>query len=124
MKSINILSIRNPFSRSDRTIQKVEFSAVMTVEGYVRQSPIFFDGEHYHVTVNGGLVDPKEYRTITINEGSYITICPVVAGGSGGGKSIVSLIASLALAYVSFGVGGLASGRSEERRVGKECRSR
>ena len=110
MKSINILSIRNPFSRSDRTIQKVEFSAVMTVEGYVRQSPIFFDGEHYHVTVNGGLVDPKEYRTITINEGSYITICPVVAGGSGGGKSIVSLIASLALAYVSFGVGGLASG--------------
>ena len=110
---IQLLSCNDPFNRSKRILQQIEHCSIMTVEGYLKNSPIYDSEELFIVHIDGRRIEKVEYETMVVPKGSYISIMPAIhSGGGGGGKSVVSLLAGLALAYVSFGVGGLASGKA------------
>ncbi|MCX7779604.1 MAG: host specificity factor TipJ family phage tail protein [Negativicutes bacterium] len=58
---------------------------------------------------NGRTIEPAEYTTITPLPGDFVGVCPVV-GKSGGKKNILQILASVALMFVSAGVGNVVSG--------------
>lgn len=111
MNKITLVTTPNPFNHSSKTIKKLNYNSVATLEGYLKESPIYDPKEHFLVVVNGKIVPKDQYGVTSLNKGSFISIVPRISmGGGGTGKSILSLVAGLALAYVSFGVGGIASG--------------
>ena len=107
---VKVIFVKNPFSPSrERAIklsEAVNKPLAFYVDEFVNQLP---KNEAY-IEIDGRKV-PAEYID-TCNEivkpNSFIVVMPKIA--KGGGKSILGLVAVIALSVVSFGVGGLASG--------------
>ena len=107
---VKVIFVKNPFSPSrERAIklsEAVNKPLAFYVDEFVNQLP---KNEAY-IEIDGRKV-PAEYLD-TCNEivkpNSFIVVMPKIA--KGGGKSLLGLVAVIALSVVSFGVGGLASG--------------
>lgn len=103
---VTLVLVKNPFSPQDgREIKKVEYSG--TVGELLERYAI--SGVELQATVNGYGVSPDK----EIKDGDFIVIYPMVEKGGGkGGKSILGIVAAIALSVVSFGIasgGWLAS---------------
>lgn len=102
-----IVIIRNPFqpwvNREIKTVPK----------GFtVKQAAIYagFNGVTVNCVVEGDVVNAEDY---VLPEDSLVTLSPMIAGGGGGGgKSILGIVAVVALSVVAMGVGNLAAGGS------------
>lgn len=102
---INLVIVKNPFEPwRGREVHTVP--AGFTIRQAVNLTE--FKGIELNCTVNGNTVELDENTVIPDN--NIVVLSPRVAGGGGGGKSIIGLVAMVALAAVSFGVGGLAAG--------------
>ena len=110
---VRVIFVKNPFSPSRERVVKLSEATnkplSFYIDGFTNQLP---KNEAY-IEIDGRKV-PAEYLD-TCNEivrpNSFIVVMPKVAKG-GGGKSILGIVAVIALSVISFGVGGLASGAS------------
>jgi Bacteriophage lambda tail assembly protein I. len=109
---ISLVSMPNRWRPSTKSFQYLEHSTDDSLKSYIEKSVIYDSDEKYLVVLNGRVVGEEDFEIISVEPGAIINISPLVAGGGGGGKNVLTLVASLALAYVSFGVGGLASGKA------------
>lgn len=110
-ETVTVVTLNNPFSMNDRTIRPVEYIPVKTLAGYVKDAAAKFEDQEFAVSVNGHLVPADQWAITTVKPGSYLAICPVVAGGGDdGGKSILGIIAGIALSVLTMGVGSAVSG--------------
>lgn len=103
---LTLVIVTNPFSPQDgRTVSQIEYNG--TLGELLKENTI--DGVDMQATVNGYSVD-NDYQ---IKNGDFVVIYPVVAKGGGkGGKSILGIVAAIALSVVSYGIasGGLLAG--------------
>ncbi len=101
---ITLVIVKNPFSPKDgREIQYIEASGTLASLKEEYAMP----GVDLMATINGYSVEDDT----VIKDGDFIVIYPAIEKGGGGkGKSILGLVAAIALSVVSFGVGGIASG--------------
>jgi len=106
VQTINIVIIKNPFNVRDRDIKQVPYSAVKTLAGYIAELGI---EDEIAVAVNGGVIRKEDWGKISLAPGTSIVICPVLGKGSSG-KSVLTIIAGIALSVVSMGVGSAAAG--------------
>ena len=100
---VTLVIVKNPFSPQDgREVKYIEPQG--TVADLLEEYSM--PGVDLQATVNGYSCDDKK-----LNDEDFVVIYPVVEkGGKSGGKSILGIVAAIALSVVSFGVGGLASG--------------
>ena len=106
MKMVTLVLVKNPFSPQDgREVRHIEYKG--TIGTLLEQNVV--SGVELQATVNGYGVSPDK----DIKDGDFIVIYPAVEKGGGkGGKSILGIVAAIALSVVSFGIasgGWLAS---------------
>jgi predicted phage tail protein/sulfur carrier protein ThiS len=109
MNEITVVEIKNPFDHNDRTIRKIEYNPEKMLAAYVQEAA----GENEKevvVSVNGHVVERALWPETALVKGSYMSLCPAIRGGEGGGKNTLALIAGIALSVVSMGVGSMLSG--------------
>ena len=98
---ITVILVKNPFSPKDgREIKHIEFEG--TLKELKEQHKIV--GTELLSTVNGHSCEDKE-----LQDGDFVVLYPAVEKGGGKGKSILGIVAAIALSVVSFGVGGLVA---------------
>lgn len=97
---ITITKVNNTFApKENREIERVEFKGTLKELKELKA----VEGVEFEATINGFNVDDNT----TLKDGDYVLLYPEVAGGVG--KSILGVIATVALSVVSFGVGGLVA---------------
>ena len=97
---ITVTKVNNTFApKENREIERVEFKGTLKELKELKA----VEGVEFEATINGFNVDDNT----TLKDGDYVLLYPQVAGGIG--KSILGVIATVALSVVSFGVGGLVA---------------
>jgi predicted phage tail protein len=108
-KPANLVVVNNPFNLSDRTIQNIDASIVLSLPVFLSlYAPITLEQE-YHVSVNGKVYGPGELAGLLVRPGDSIVVCPVLRGGGGRGKNPLAILAGIALSVFAFGVVGAAA---------------
>jgi len=101
-----LVIIRNPFRTSDREIMRLPADG-QTVSKLLPDD----DWGAFRFSLNGRILTPEEADHIMPRAGDFLAACPVVAGGGGGGgKNPLTILATIALTVVSFGIGGMVAG--------------
>lgn len=101
-----LVIIRNPFRTSDREIMRLPADG-QTVRNLLPDD----DWGAFRFSLNGRILTPEEADHIMPRAGDFLAACPVVAGGGGGGgKNPLTILATIALTVVSFGIGGMVAG--------------
>lgn len=107
---VKVIFVKNPFSPSRDRVVKLSEATDKPLSFYIDEFVNQLPKNEAYIEIDGRKV-PAEYLD-TCNEiikpNSFIVVMPKIA--KGGGKSILGLVAVIALSVVSFGVGGLASG--------------
>ena len=107
---VKVIFVKNPFSPSRDRVVKLSEATDKPLSFYIDEFVNQLPKNEAYIEIDGRKV-PAEYID-TCNEiikpNSFIVVMPKIA--KGGGKSILGLVAVIALSVVSFGVGGLASG--------------
>jgi predicted phage tail protein len=102
--------IRNPFNYRDRIIVTIDSAAVPSLNAHLQdQLGPEFKSEDFHISRNGESIATESVPETFLNERDWICVVPRVAGGGGGGKNplkIIALIAFTALAFGGLGGGG------------------
>ena len=99
---ITLVIVKNPFKPQDgREVKRFEYDG--TLQDLLKEHEIA--NTDLHTTVNG--FEVKEIYEV--KDGDFIVICPAIekGGGKSGGKSILGIVAAVALSVVAFGVGGI-----------------
>ncbi len=109
---ITVVIIKNPFNINEREIKQVTHIPEEPVFHYVRTGVLIADTDVV-ISHNGWIVPEEEYNKLIPYPGDFIAVCPLVCGGSSGGKkNILSMVATIALSMVTMGVGSMAMGGS------------
>ena len=105
---IRVVIVRNPFQPDEnREVHLLAPDEYKTLQDCISAYEAIYAGsDGFRVTVNSYVV---ENFSSAVKAGDFIVMSPVVGKG---GKSVLGLIAAVALSVVSFGVGGLAAGGS------------
>ncbi len=107
---VKVIFVKNPFSPSRERSIKLSEATNKPLSFYIDEFTNQLPKNEAYIEIDGRKV-PAEYLD-TCNEivkpNSFIVVMPKIA--KGGGKSLLGLVAVIALSVVSFGVGGLASG--------------
>ena len=105
---IRVVIVRNPFQPDEnREVHLLAPDEYKTLQDCISAYEAIYAGsDGFRVTVNSYVV---EDFSSAVKAGDFIVMSPVVGKG---GKSVLGLIAAVALSVVSFGVGGLAAGGS------------
>ena len=100
-KQVTLVIIRNPFEPwNGRKVEKIP--AGDSIETILKKYEL--PGVEMRATVNAESAEPERIT----KEGDFIVVSPVIA--KGGGKSILGIIAAIALSVVSLGVGSVVAG--------------
>lgn len=102
-----VLRVNNPFDRNDREIFQKEFTIGDTVEDLV--TGVFPDGVDFTVSINGSVVPIEDYSTRVIRHSDCLMLIPTIHG-SGGGKSVLRVVAMIAISFASYGAGAAIAG--------------
>lgn len=105
---IRVVIVRNPFQPDEnREVHLLAPDEYKTLQDCISAYEAIYAGsDGFRVTVNSYVV---EDFSGAVKAGDFIVMSPVVGKG---GKSVLGLIAAVALSVVAFGVGGLAAGGS------------
>ena len=107
---VKIIFVKNPFSPSRERAIKLSEATDKPLSFYVDEFVNQLPKNEAYIEIDGRKV-PAEYLDACneiVKPNSFIVVMPKIA--KGGGKSLLGLVAVIALSVVSFGVGGLASG--------------
>ena len=102
---VTLVLVKNPFSPQDgREVRHIEAGG--TLADLLEENRI--EGVDLQATVNGYSVD----ESTGIKDEDFVVIYPVIEKGDKGGKSILGIVAAIALSVVSFGIasGGWLAG--------------
>ena len=102
---VTLVLVKNPFSPQDgREIRHIEAGG--SLADLLEENRI--EGVDLQATVNGYSVD----ENTVIKDEDFVVIYPVIEKGGKGGKSILGIVAAIALSVVSFGIasGGWLAG--------------
>lgn len=106
---VKVIFVKNPFSPSRERVVKLSEATNKPLSFYIDEFTSQLPKNEAYIEIDGRKV-PAEYID-TCNEivkpNSFIVVMPKIA--KGGGKSLLGLVAVIALSVVSFGVGGLAA---------------
>lgn len=106
---VKVIFVKNPFSPSRERAVKLSEATNKPLSFYIDEFVNQLPKNEAYIEIDGRKV-PAEYID-TCNEivkpNSLIVVMPKIA--KGGGKSLLGLVAVIALSVVSFGVGGLAA---------------
>lgn len=94
--TIEVIRIVNPFNPRERVNEKLDWAPNKTVAEYfpVYQADLV-------VSINGKIIPAEEHALTRLAPGDNLVICPVPAGGGGGGKGIFRLVAMIAVSMVA-----------------------
>ena len=113
---IQVIEILNPLDPGAHKSELIEYRQGKTLADLY---PTMVMKSDYVFSVNGKLVAPQDTALTYPQRGDTVVVCPVLAGssggsgeGGGGGKSILRIVAMVALAYFTGGAGGFAAGLS------------
>lgn len=100
---ITLVIVKNPFSpRDGREVKYIEFDGTLADLKEQNKMP----GVDLMATVNGYSVEDDT----VIKDDDFVVIYPAIEKGGGGkGKSILGIVAAIALSVVAMGVGGLVA---------------
>lgn len=107
---VKVIFVKNPFSPSRDRVVKLSEATNKPLSFYIDEFVNQLPKNEAYIEIDGRKV-PAEYldtRNEIVKPNSFIVVMPKIA--KGGGKSLLGLVAVIALSVVSFGVGGLASG--------------
>ena len=107
---VKVIFVKNPFSPSRERAIKLSEATDKPLSFYVDEFVNQLPKNEAYIEIDGRKV-PAEYLDTCngiVKPNSFIVVMPKIA--KGGGKSLLGLVAVIALSVVSFGVGGLASG--------------
>ncbi len=93
----------NPIESRKHTLDVHGMELHKYLEGYCL-------GAKYLVSVNSQVLGEDEISTYVVKQNDVIVYTPVLQGGGGGGKSIIALVAMIAISIVSMGAGAVAFG--------------
>lgn len=106
MNKLYLVEILNPFKPNEQRRSTLEFVPGASVESLF---PLLVTNE-LQVGLNGKIIDPSERAVTYVAEGDYLVICPIVAGGGGDSKSILRIVALIAISVVTAGAGAAVGG--------------
>lgn len=98
-EAIQVIEILNPMSTDHREESYLPWTPTTVLADYVPD-----DGNEWIVSVSGGIVPAAEWDTYLPKADDTIVICPVMTGGGGGAKSILRMVAFIALVVFTAGV--------------------
>lgn len=103
---ICLVMIQNPFDFKNYDKRVVD----LDIDGDVFLSQLLPNVYNtYVVSVNGEIVDKDKWSTFKVKSGQYIVFCPIPeGGGSGGGKTILRMVALIGLSFFTFGAASAA----------------
>jgi predicted phage tail protein len=103
-KSFDIIRIVNPFDVRQHVKEAHDWSPELTIAECIEK----YEGE-FVASINGRIIEKNEWGLTHVSPGDNLVICPVPQGGGGGGKSIVRLVAMIAVAvYAPYLVNAIA----------------
>lgn len=109
MNEVSVTHVYNPLNRMDQDIYRVIAEPGDTVKTLVLRATsnvTVSSNISFAVSVDGRLVTDQEQESILVRAGQHITIVPVLTGGgSGGGKSIIRMVAIIVIAIIAAYVG-------------------
>lgn len=115
MNSLTLVINKNPFRLQEREIRTLAVNPRKTLRGYLRSlyreyPELGRRDTEIIASVNGKIINRRDFGKIKPATGDYIAICPVIAGG-GRGRKIFATVVSIAVMMTAAGVGkALAEG--------------
>lgn len=104
-KVVDVIYLHNPFDPKDQ--DRVELAWVNGKSLY----DYFGDlGSNIAVSINGQLVEERDHPVTYLAEGDCVVLCELPEGGGGDSKSVLRMVAMLAVAAASGGAGAAAFG--------------
>jgi predicted phage tail protein len=99
---MQVIRLLNPFDPRERVYESLEWQAGKTLADYFPYSPLHTN--EIVVSVSGKVVMPENFATTRLLLEDDLVICPVPLGGGGGGKSILRIVAMIAIAVYAPGL--------------------
>ncbi|WP_028449701.1 host specificity factor TipJ family phage tail protein [Chitinibacter tainanensis] len=97
-ESIKVVEILNPFNPTERILsEKAWLPELSAAEAF----PMIIGASERVISVNGQVLTQEQELSTYLMPGDSVVICPVPQGGKGGGKSILRLVAMIAIAIVA-----------------------
>jgi len=91
---------RNPFNRTSKDIKRQPYERKSLLQ-YKNENNIFPDNLDVIISVNGHIVDEKDWEFFIPTPGSKVVIVPKIeGGGGGGGKGLIQAIIGVVLIVV------------------------
>jgi len=108
---IQLIEVKNPFEPYARRFDTLDYVPGKSIADLFPSMVMRHD---FVFSVNGKIVEEADKALTYPQAGDTVVMCPVVSGGgdSGGGKGILRIVATIALAFFTGGVGGFAAGLS------------
>lgn len=102
---LTLVICKNPFNPADREIRSLTITPGKSLRSYLRTlktdyPELFRRDTAIAVNYNGCLIKPKEFSKLIPQNGEYIALCPIVAGG-GRGRKIFAILASVAVMWAT-----------------------
>ncbi len=107
LAEIKVAVINNPLDLSDIARYSFMSDGLATVKDVVT---LYGDSRELVVSVNGEILQDEDGSLRTLQADDCVVMCPVPQGGGGGGKSVLRLVAILAVAvFAPMAVGALGT---------------
>lgn len=100
---IPVIRITNPLNPREFVRETLQWSAQKTIADYF---PIAVVENPVVVSINGRIVEEKDYPVTYLGPDDNLVVCPIPQGGGGGGKSILRIVAMIAVVVASIYTGG------------------
>jgi predicted phage tail protein len=101
---IPVIRITNPLDPRQHVREELTWGRAKTIADYF---PI---AAPMVVSINGKIVPAEQFGQTYLEKGDNIVLCPIPAGGEGGGKTILRMVALIALIVITQGYGATVAG--------------
>ena len=105
-ETINLIVVYNPLDTSDRALERLVWFRKKALSAYLEGLP---DGVTWAVCLNAEPIEQSLWAETYPAPDDFITIMPIMEGGGGGGKSVMRIVAMIAVAVVAAYTGGAAA---------------
>lgn len=106
-RDVNLVVVYNPFDVSDQSREKLVWNDGKTLADYLDGLPT---NVRWAVTLNAEIIEPERFADVIPEADDFIVLVPVPLGKSGGGKTVIRMVALLAIAIVAPYAGAAAGG--------------
>lgn len=104
MSQLTVIRIESPLNPQNHTRESMVFTPGQSITDLF--PPLIGSNLPWAITRNGRVVDPEERAHVFPEDGDFITVSPVPLGGDDDGKSIIRIVAIIAVMYFSQGTMG------------------